>query len=392
MKENNLLIPGPAPVPETVARAMSTEMFNHRGPRFKEIIEESTAALKEVFQTRGRLFILTASGTGAMEAAIVNFLSPGEKVLSLVNGSFGGRFADIATAYGAAVERLESPWGQPLDYEGLGAILREDKKRALRAITVVHNESSTGMLNDLEQINRIRGDHPALLIIDTVSSMGAVDLPVDRWGVDVCVTGSQKALLLPPGLSFISVSEKAWTAAAGAKMPKYYFDLQMAQEYLEKGQTPFTPALSLCVALREGLRLYFAEGRENCHARHRRMADAVRAAAEALGLEPLVKDLRQASPTVTAIRAPAAIEVDRLRGEMRARFGVEIAGGQGQLEGQIFRFGHLGAVTESALLAGIDALELSLQALGYPVEPGRAVAVAEKASRTGLRPAAGGRK
>lgn len=392
MKENNLLIPGPAPVPDAVARAMSSEMFNHRGPRFKKIIEESTAALKEVFQTRGRLYILTSSGTGAMEAAIVNFLSPGERVLSLVNGSFGDRFAAIAGVYGAAVERLETPWGQPLDYEALETKLREDVEHTLRAITVVHNESSTGMLNDLERISRVCGDHPALLIVDTVSSMGAVDLPVDRWGIDVCVTGSQKALLLPPGLSFISVSEKAWLAAAEAKMPRYYFDLRKAQEYLEKGQTPFTPALSLCVALREGLQLYFAEGRQNCYARHRRMAAAVRAAAGALGLEPLVKDLQQASPTVTALRAPASIKVDQLREEMRRRFGVEIAGGQGELEGQIFRFGHLGAVTESALLAGIEALELSLQTLGYPVERGRAVAAGKEAIRTGLRPAAGGRK
>jgi aspartate aminotransferase-like enzyme len=392
MKENNLLIPGPAPVPDAVARAMSSEMFNHRGPRFKKIIEESTAALKEVFQTRGRLYILTSSGTGAMEAAIVNFLSPGERVLSLVNGSFGDRFATIAGVYGAAVERLETPWGQPLDYEALETKLREDVEHTLRAITVVHNESSTGMLNDLERISRVCGDHPALLIVDTVSSMGAVDLPVDRWGIDVCVTGSQKALLLPPGLSFISVSEKAWLAAAEAKMPRYYFDLRKAQEYLEKGQTPFTPALSLCVALREGLQLYFAEGRQNCYARHQRMAAAVRAAAGALGLEPLVKDLQQASPTVTALRAPASIKVDQLREEMRRRFGVEIAGGQGELEGQIFRFGHLGAVTESALLAGIEALELSLQTLGYPVERGRAVAAGKEAIRTGLRPAAGGRK
>lgn len=392
MKENNLLIPGPAPVPDAVARAMSSEMFNHRGPRFKKIIEESTAALKEVFQTRGRLYILTSSGTGAMEAAIVNFLSPGERVLSLVNGSFGDRFAAIAGVYGAAVERLETPWGQPLDYEALETKLREDVEHTFRAITVVHNESSTGMLNDLERISRVCGDHPALLIVDTVSSMGAVDLPVDRWGIDVCVTGSQKALLLPPGLSFISVSEKAWLAAEEAKMPRYYFDLRKAQEYLEKGQTPFTPALSLCVALREGLQLYFAEGRQNCYARHQRMAAAVRAAAGALGLEPLVKDLQQASPTVTALRAPASIKVDQLREEMRRRFGVEIAGGQGELEGQIFRFGHLGAVTESALLAGIEALELSLQTLGYPVERGRAVAAGKEAIRTGLRPAAGGRK
>lgn len=383
MEKNYLLIPGPAPIPEAVARAMSTEMFNHRGPRFKKLIEELTLSLQKIFQTGERLFILTASGTGAMEAAIVNFLSPGEKVISLVNGSFGGRFADIASAYGAEVERVETPWGQPLDYEGLEAKLRADNGHAYRAITVVHNESSTGMLNDLKRISRLRGEHPALLIVDTVSSMGAIDLPVDSWGIDVCVTGSQKALLLPPGLAFISVGERAWERAARSKMPKYYFDLLKAQEYLEKGQTPFTPALSQCVALREGLRIYFAEGRENCYARHRSMARAVREAVQALGLQPLVKDPRYASPTVTAIKKPEPVSVDQLRREMFTRFGVEIAGGQGQLEGRIFRFGHLGAVTGADLVVGITSLELALQALGYPVEPGCAVKAAEEVLKAG---------
>ncbi|MDI9457642.1 MAG: alanine--glyoxylate aminotransferase family protein [Dethiobacteria bacterium] len=383
MKENYLLIPGPAPIPHTVAQAMSTKMFNHRGPRFKELITELTASLKRVFQTEGRLFILTASGTGAMEAAIVNFLSPGEKVISLVNGSFGDRLASIAAIYGAEVERMETAWGQPLDYRGVEAKLKKDTEQAIRAITVVHNESSTGMINDLEMISRIRGDHPALLIVDTVSSMGAVELPVDRLGVDVCFTGSQKALLLPPGLSFISASERAWEAAARSKMPKFYFDLSKAQEYLEKGQTPFTPALPQCVALQEGLRIYFTEEQESHYDRHRRMAAAIRAAARALRLELLVKEERYASPTVTAVMKPPQVNVDQLREVMRNRFGVEIAGGQGPLEGQVFRFGHLGAVTELDLVAGIAALELSLQALGYPVEPGCAVSAAERVIRAG---------
>lgn len=381
MKTNYLLIPGPAPVPHAVAQAMSTKMFNHRGPCFQELIGELTASLKCIFQTEGRIFILTSSGTGAMEAAVVNFLSPGERIVSLVNGSFGDRFATIAATYGAAVERVESAWGQPLEYAALAARLQGDEDRAIRAITVVHNESSTGMINDLEAISRIRGDHPALLLVDTVSSMGAVDIPVDRFGIDVCFTGSQKALLLPPGLSFISASERAWRAAAGSGMPRYYFDLHKAEAYLEKGQTPFTPALPQCVALREGLRIYLAEGRENCYARHRRMAGMIRAAARALGLELLIEDEHYASPTVTAVLNPLSVSVNRLRREMRSRFGVEIAGGQGQLEGRIFRFGHLGAVTELDLMAGITALELALQALGHPVEPGRAVAAAEAVIR-----------
>lgn len=373
-----MLIPGPTPVPHRVTQAMSAEMFNHRGPRFAELIAELTASLKTVFQTEARLFMLTASGTGAMEAAVVNFLSPGDRVVSLVNGSFGDRFADIAAVYGGSVERLESPWGQPLDYEGFEARLREDKKRTIRAVTVVHNESSTGMINDLEMISRMRDDHPALLMADTVSSMGAVDIPVDRLGIDVCFTASQKALLLPPGISFISVSERAWQAAAGSRMPKYYFNLQAAERMLQKGQTPFTPALPQFVALREALQIYFTEGRENCYIRHRCMASAVRAAARALGLELLVKEERFASPTVTAVVSPPRLKVEQLRARMRNRFEVEIAGGQGALEGKIFRLGHLGAVGYLDVLAGIAALEMALQSLGYPLEKGSAVGAAEE--------------
>lgn len=378
MPSNYLLIPGPTPVPHRVTQAMSAEMFNHRGPRFAELIAELTASLKNVFQTEARLFMLTASGTGAMEAAVVNFLSPGDRILSLVNGSFGDRFADIAAVYGGSVERLESPWGQPLDYEGLEAKLREDKKRTIRAVTVVHNESSTGMINDLEKICRMRGDHPALLMADTVSSMGAVDIPVDRLGIDVCFTASQKALLLPPGISFISVGERAWQAAAGSRMPKYYFNLRTAEGMLQKGQTPFTPALPQFVALREALQIYFDEGRENCYIRHRCMASAVRAAARALGLELLVQEERFASPTVTAVVNPPQIKGEQLRARMRDRFEVEIAGGQGVLEGKIFRLGHLGAVGYLDVLAGIAALEMALQSLGYPLKKGLAVGAAEE--------------
>ncbi len=379
MPHDYLLIPGPTPVPHAVMQAMSTEMFNHRGPRFAELIAELTVSLKKIFQTEGRLFMLTASGTGAMEAAVVNFLSPGGRIVSLINGSFGDRFADIAAIYGADVERLETAWGQPLDYSGLDEKLRGDKNSTICAITVVHNESSTGMLNDLKEISRIRGDHPALLMVDTVSSMGAVDLPVDRLAVDVCFTGSQKALLLPPGLSFISVSERAWKAAEHSRTPKYYFDLRMAEKMLEKGQTPFTPALPQFVALREALQIYFAEGRDHCYARHRRMAAAVRAAAQALGLELLVKDERFASPTVTAVMNPPQVDWSRLQEMMRHRFRVEIAGGQGMLEGKIFRLGHLGAVDGLDIIAGIAALEMSLKSLGFPLKRGAAVGAAEEA-------------
>jgi aspartate aminotransferase-like enzyme len=377
MRKEYLLIPGPTPVPPEVALAMSTEMFNHRGARFKTLIEEQTAALKKVFQTEGRLFVLSTSGTGGMETAIVNFLSPGRRVLCLVNGAFGERFAKIAASYDITVECLEAEWGRPFDYAALERKLRDDREHSIAAITVVHNESSTGLMNDVAAVSRARGDHPALLIVDTVSSMGAVNIPVDEWGIDVCVTGSQKALMLPPGLAMLSVGERAWKVSQTAAAKKFYFSLQKADDFLEIGQTPFTPALSQIVALQKGLALYFAEGRDEAFARHRRMAAATRAAIRALGLELLVGD-EHASMTVTAVVKPANIEVSALLSVMRKRFGVEIAGGQGKLSGETFRFGHLGAVEEMDIIIGIAALEMSLKILGYPVDLGRGVSAAQE--------------
>jgi aspartate aminotransferase-like enzyme len=382
MRKEFLLIPGPTPIPPEVAQAMAAEMFNHRGPRFKTLQDELIGSLKKIFQTDGRIFILTTSGTGAMEAALVNFLSPGQRILSLTNGAFGDRMAAIAEAYGIKTERLESEWGRPLDFQALDERLRADCSGEIRAITVVHNESSTGMMNDLAKVSKIRGDHPALLIADTVSSMGAVDIPVDRWQVDVCFTGSQKALMLPPGLAIISVSERAWSAAANASNSKYYFSLEKAQEFQEKGQTPFTPAISQMVAMQKALELYMVEGREGAYARHRRMAVATRAAARALGLGLLVED-RDASMTVTAMIKPAQIDVTELCTVLRQHFGVEIAGGQGKLSGDTFRFGHLGAIVEMDIIVGIAALEMALSTLGYPVELGKGVKAVQEAVLAG---------
>lgn len=371
MPDQILLIPGPTPVPAEVSRVMSSEMFNHRGPRFKALQEHLVEGLKKVFQTEGRLFILTASGTGAMEASLVNFFSPGDQVVSLTNGSFGDRFAEIAEVYDLQADRITAEWGEPLDYKALEEILAADHAGRIKAITVVHNESSTGIMNDVQAISKIRGRHPALLIVDTVSSMGAVDIPVDQWGIDVCLTGSQKALMLPPGLSVISVSHRAWEAAQKAGLKSFYFNLRLAQEYFELGQTPNTPALPQMMAMEVSLGLFFDEaGREKSYARHRKMTMALRAALRALGLKLLVDD-EHASVTVTAVVAPPGIDVEKLQAVMRERYGVEIAGGQGRLQGRIFRFGHMGAIREMDLLAGVAALEMALAGQGYPVQLGR---------------------
>ena len=371
MPDQILLIPGPTPVPAEVSWPCPRKC-SITGALFRSMQEHLVEGLK-VFQTEGRLYILTASGTGAMEASLVNFFSPGDQVVSLTNGSFGDRFAEIAEVYNLQADRITTEWGEPLDYKALEEILAADHAGRIKAITVVHNESSTGIMNDVQAISKIRGRHPALLIVDTVSSMGAVDIPVDKWGIDVCLTGSQKALMLPPGLSVISVSQRAWEAAQKAGLKSYYFNLRLAQEYFEKGQTPNTPALPQMMAMEVSLNLFFNQAeREKSYARHRKMALALRAAIRALGLKLLVDD-EHASVTVTAVLSPQGIDVERLQTTMRESYGVEIAGGQGRLTGRIFRFGHMGAVQELDLLAGIAALEMALAGQGYQVQLGRGI-------------------
>ena len=327
MKKEYLMIPGPTPIPREVSQALGAEIFNHRGPRFRALIEEVTGKLKKIFQTSNDIFILTSSGTGAMEAGIVNHIPPGEQVLSLSNGVFGERMAAIAKAYGVEVVGINSEWGKPLNYDVLAQKLAVDTARKIKAILMVHNESSTGMMNDVEKVSKIRGEHPALLITDTVSSLGAVPLPVDDWKIDVCFTGSQKALMSPPGLAFVSVSPRAWAAQKNVS-GCYYFNLKKAREFMEIGQTPFTPAVLQVEALNTALDKLLEENRDRVHERHLRMMRAVRGAAKALRLDLLISNENDASRTVTAIKSPRNIDVKNLRLIMHEKYGVDIAGGQ----------------------------------------------------------------
>ena len=378
MEKEYLMIPGPTPIPHEITQAMGSDIFNHRGPKFKDLIEDVTEKLKKVFSTSNDLFVLTTSGTGAMETGVVNFISPGDKVISLSNGSFGDRLANIARTYNADVENIHSEWGDPLDYEALEKKLDEDKDGEIKAILVVHNESSTGMMNDIERVSKLRKNHPALMIVDTVSSLGAVPVEVDEWNIDVCLTGSQKALLLPPGLAFISVNERAWEVMQNCTQPVFYFSLQKAKDFLDVGQTPFTPAIPQVVALKESLEMILEKGRQYAFDRHYLMMQAVRKAAEGLGLELLVKEEAYASRTVTAIKKPQDIEIKDLRSLMRNKYGVEIAGGQGKLSQEIFRIGHLGAITDMDVLTTIAALEMSLVELGSKVQLGSGVSKAQE--------------
>ena len=358
-----LRIPGPTPIPDEILNVLSRQMINHRGPEFAELIRRMTDILKEIFQTKGDVLILTGSGTGGMEAAIVNTLSPGDKVLVVSNGFFGERFADIAEIYGAQVERLRFEWGSAADPEAVRQALAKDP--GVKAVLVTHNETSTGVTNDLAAISNVVKEFEKLLLVDAISGLGAIDLPADAWGCDVVITASQKGWMVPPGLAMVSVSEKAWQAQAEARMPKYYWDFAKAKQFLdEKGQTPWTPAISMFFALAAALELFQQEGLQNILARHARVGNKAREMVKSLGLSLFPQD-RCASNTVTAVKASEGLDVKKLLGILREEHDVVLSGGQQRLEGKIFRIGHLGYVSEEDMEAVGQALRIALPQAGF---------------------------
>ena len=306
MNKAYLMVPGPTAVPERVLQAMTRPVINHRGRQFEELLRGVTAGLQQVFGTRQEVLTFPASGTGMMEAAVVNFLSPGDKVLAVTIGVFGDRFAEIASRFGLDVERLVFPWGEAADPAALANRLAADQAHTIKAVFITHNETSTGVLNNLQALAAAKSRHPALLIVDAVSSLGAAELAMDEWGLDVVITGSQKALMLPPGLGFIALNERAWTAAEESRLPKFYWDVKAARNSLKKGQNPYTPAVSLLFGLQEALAMLQEEGLINNFRRHRRQADMLRDGLKALGLGLLAGDA-VASPGVTAVYPPAGI-------------------------------------------------------------------------------------
>ena len=358
-----LRIPGPTPIPDEILNVLSRQMINHRGPEFAELIRRMTAILKEIFQTKGDVLILTGSGTGGMEAAIVNTLSPGDKVLVVSNGFFGERFADIAEGFGAQVERLRFEWGSAADPEAVRQALAKDP--GVKAVLATHNETSTGVTNDLAAISNVVKEFEKLLLVDAISGLGAIDLPADAWGCDVVITASQKGWMVPPGLAMVSVSEKAWQAQAEARMPKYYWDFAKAKQFLdEKGQTPWTPAISMFFALAAALELFQQEGLQNILARHERVGSKAREVVKSLGLSLFPQD-RCASNTVTAVKASEGLDVKKLLGILREEHNVVLSGGQQRLEGKIFRIGHLGYVSEEDMDAVGQALRIALPKAGF---------------------------
>jgi aspartate aminotransferase-like enzyme len=348
-----LRIPGPTPCPPQSLEAMGRQMINHRGPEFGKILNAITGKLKQVFQTKGDVFVLTSSGTGGLEAAAVNTLSPGDKVLSLANGAFGERFADIAEKYGATVTRLNFEWGKPIGLDAAEKALKTDAD--IKAVLATHNETSTGVTNDIGEISALVKKFDKLLLVDAISSLGCIDLPTDDWNCDIVVTASQKGWMVPPGLAMVSVSERAWQAHARAKMPRYYWDFAKAKDFLQKGQTPWTPAISIFYALDVTLDLMLGEGLDNVFARHVRVGQTARNGVKSLGLS-LFPDEKYASNTVTAVNAGDKIDIPKLIQILREEYQVILAGGQQKLSGKIFRIGHLGLVYEKDIKSVLQAL------------------------------------
>jgi len=360
-----LRIPGPTPCPPEVLQAMAKQMINHRGEEFIAMLHRVTDQLKQVFQTQNDLFLLTGSGTGGLEAAIVNTLSPGDKVLSVSIGVFGDRFAAIARQFGAEVVSLGFEWGQAADPYAVRQALQNDP--GIRAVLITHNETSTGVTNDLAKLSSVVKEFDKLLLVDAISSLGSINLPVDEWRCDVVVTGSQKGWMVPPGLAMVSVSPQAWQAHASATMPRFYWDFAQARNYLERGQTPWTPAVSVVFALSVSLEMMLKEGLANIVARHQLVGRTARDGAKSLGL-PLFAQESHASNTVTAIGAANGLDTKQLLRIMREERQIILGGGQQKLDGQIFRIGHLGWVFEDDINRVITNLKEVLPQAGFREE------------------------
>lgn len=355
------MTPGPTPVPEEVLRAMAEPIIHHRTDEYRKIFGEAVEGLKYVFQTKGDVLTLTSSGTGAMEAACVNLLSKGDKALVVSGGKFGERFTDICKAYGIDAAVLDVPYGYSVDPADVKKELAGNKD--IKAVFATHCETSTGVLNDIKAIAAITKDYGAALVVDAISSLGANEIKTDEWGIDIVVSGSQKGLMIPPGLAFLSVSEKAWKMMSSGDLPKYYFNLSKYKKSLEKADSPFTPAISLVIALNKSLAIIWKEGIENVIARHARLAAMTRKAMADMGLELFSKGTP--SDSLTAVVVPEGIDGSKLVKLISEKYNITIAGGQGEMKGKIFRIAHLGYMTEEDIRTGISAIKSALADLGY---------------------------
>ncbi|BEV35418.1 alanine--glyoxylate aminotransferase family protein [Synechococcus sp. M16CYN] len=358
-----LMIPGPTPVPETVLKAMGRHPIGHRSGEFQAVVRRTAKQLRWLHQTSGDVLVITGSGTAAMEAGIINTLSRGDKVLCGDNGKFGKRWVKVARTYGLEVEVIKAEWGQPLNTEAFRTALEADTAKQIKAVILTHSETSTGVINDLEAVTRhVKAHGTALTIADCVTSLGATNVPMDTWGIDVVVSGSQKGYMLPPGLSFVAMSSRAWKAYEQSDLPKFYLDLGAYQKTAVKDSNPFTPAVNLYFGLEAALEMMQEEGLDTIFARHARHRTAAQAGMEAIGL-PLFAAQGYGSPAITAV-ATRSLDAEQLRKVVKEKFDILLAGGQDHLKGRVFRIGHLGYVCDRDILATISAIEVALQFLG----------------------------
>jgi len=368
-----LMIPGPTPVPQSALVEMGKAPLGHRSTEFSAILKETYADLKWLFQTQNNVFIFTASGTGAMEAALANILNPGDKVLSLIIGNFGERLAKISETRGAEVERYAVEFGQTINPQALKERLAQDTNKEIKVITLTHSETSTGCANPLKDLMAVIKEHGALSVVDGVTSVGAMNVQPDEWEIDILISGSQKGFMIPPGLSFLMASDRAMKAYEECKYPSFYFDFKAHKKAVEGDTTPYTPAVSLICALNVALKMMKEEGLENIFARHKRLALGLRKAIRAIGLKLFVEDDAQASYSITSILPPEGISVADIRKCLKEDFDIVVADGQNALKGKIFRMGTLGYVCERDVIGAIGALELTLQKLGAKIELGAGV-------------------
>jgi len=377
-KEHIILrIPGPTPIPPNVERAMARPMVGHRSGEFSKEFAATAARLKLVFQTEQDVFVLAGSGTAGLEAAVANTVSPGDTVLICTSGNFGDRFTKIAKAYGANPLVIEAEWGTTINPDDVRTMLGAHPE--IKAVFATHCETSTGVLNPIREIADVVRPTDAILIVDAVSSLGGADLPMDAWGLDIVVTGSQKALMLPTGLCFMAVSEKAWQRVEQNANPRFYFDLRAYKKQLAANTTPYTPAVSLIYGLQEVMNMIEEEGVQNMFARHKTMQRMVRAAIKALGLRLYTEDAIS-SPTVTSVYpVEGTFDPEQLRKVLRNEFNIAIAGGQAHMKGKIFRIGHMGYATPVDMLQVIAALEIALVQVGASIELGAGVRAAQEA-------------
>ena len=359
----NLMIPGPTPVPENVLSCMSKHPIGHRSGDFQDIVAKTTEQLKWLHKTTADVLTITGSGTAAMEAGIINTLSKGDQVICGNNGKFGERWVKVAKAYGLDVKVVKADWGQPLDPNQFKVILEEDTDKKIKAVILTHSETSTGVINDLKAINNeVKNHSKAITIADCVTSLGACNIPMDEWGIDVIASGSQKGYMIPPGLSFVAMSQRAWEANAQSNLPKFYLDLKQYLKTVNKNSNPFTPAINLYFALEASLTMMQTEGLENIFTRHARHQKATQEGIKAMGLKLFTKE-GYGSPAITAVQ-PEDIDAESIRKLIKNNFDILLAGGQDHLKGKIFRIGHLGFVNDRDIISVISALESTLDKMG----------------------------